>query len=235
VAATAVLTVLVTGLRFDPGDNDVARLEITLDHRAGVPLVGFGGAEAAPSGLEPRLVVESDGSTIYDDVIETVDADEPDTALLLERLELSPGVHALRITLFDEPDRPLVLFDDTVTLAAGEAIVLNYRDLPVVDPVAAGRALFNETALGTNAGCRICHSLDPGRDLVGPSLAGIGTRAGATVPGLGAEEYLRQSIVDPDAHVVPGYPAGQMLAGLGDTLTDQELDNLVAFMLSLTG
>ena len=234
VAATAIVTVLVTGLRFDPGGNDVARLEITLDRRAGVPLVGFPAAEAAPTGARPRLLIETDGSTVYDEVIATVDADQPDTALLLERLELPPGVRTVRVTLFDQPDRPVVLFDDTVTLAAGEAIVLNYRDLPVVDPVAAGRTLFNETALGTNAGCRICHSLDPGRDLVGPSLAGVGTRAASAVPGLGAEGYLRQSIVDPDAYVVPGYPAGQMLAGLGDVLSDQEIDNLVAFMASLT-
>ena len=234
VTVTAIVTVFVTGLRFDPGGNDVAQLEITLDHRAGVPLVGFPAAEAAPSGNEPRLLIETDGATIYDAVIPTVGADQPDTALLLERFELTPGVRSVRITLFDEPDRPLVLFEDTVTLAAGEAIVLNFWDLPVVDPVAAGRALFNETALGTNAGCRICHSLDPDRDLGGPSLAGVGTRAVSTVPGLGAEEYLRQSIIDPDAYVVPGYPAGQMLAGLGEVLSEQELDNLVAFMASLT-
>ncbi|MBT8203657.1 MAG: 4Fe-4S binding protein [Acidimicrobiia bacterium] len=235
VVATAVVTVLVTGVRFDPGGADAARLEVTLDHRAGVPLEGFGGGPPAPSGAPPRLVVETDGETRYDEVIDTVDADEPGTALLLERFDMEPGLHSVRITLFDTPDRPLVLFADTVTLDAGEAVVLNYRDVPVVDPVAAGRAIFNETALGTSAGCRICHSLEPGRDLVGPSLAEVGSRAATTVPGLAATDYLRQSIVDPDAFVVPGYPSGQMLANLGDVLSDRELDQLVAFLLTLTG
>ena len=206
---------------------------MTLDHRAGVPLLGFEAPDAAPTGRAPRLVVLADGKAVFDETIPTVQADDPDTALLLERFDLAPGLHTVQVTLYDEPDRPLVLFDDTVTVDAGEAIVLNFRDLPIVDPVEAGRALFNETALGTNAGCRICHSLDAGRELVGPSLAGVGTRAASTVSGLNAEEYLRQSIIDPDAYVVPGYPAGQMLAGLGDALSPQELDNLVAFMLSL--
>ena len=68
---------------------------------------------------------------------------------------------------------------------------------------------------------------------MGPSLAGVGTRAAATVSGLSAAEYLRQSIVDPDAYVVPGYPSGQMLAGLGDVLSPADLDSLVAFLLTL--
>ncbi len=51
--------------------------------------------------------------------------------------------------------------------------------------------------------------------------------------GLDAEEYLRQSIVDPDAYVVPGFPAGQMLAGLGDVLSPEDLDSLIAFLLTL--
>lgn len=234
VVATAVATVLATGLRFDPGGAEGARLEVTLDHRAGVPLEGFGDDAAAPSGAAPRLVIESDGATLFDGVIETVDADEPDTALYFGKFELGPGLHTIRITLFDEPTRPQVLFDDSVALDAGEAVVLNYWDVPVVDPISAGRAIFNETALGTSAGCRICHSLEPGRDLVGPSLAGLASRAGTTVPGLTGADYVRQSIVEPDAYVVPGYPAGQMLANLGDALSDRELGHLVAFLLTLT-
>ncbi|NNF87306.1 MAG: 4Fe-4S dicluster domain-containing protein [Acidimicrobiia bacterium] len=233
VAVTAIVTVLVTGLRFDPGGNDDARLEITLDHRAGVPLVGFAPFEAAPSGAGPRLLVEADGRVLYDRTVPVVRADEPDTALLLERFSLAPGVHSVRVTLFDVPDQPMVLFDDTIGIEAGEAVVLYYRDVSLVDPAEAGRAIFNETALGTNAGCRICHSLDPGRDLVGPSLAGVGTRAANTVDGLSGADYLRQAIVDPDAYVVPGYPAGQMLAGLGEVLSPGDLDSLIAFLLTL--
>ena len=87
--------------------------------------------------------------------------------------------------------------------------------------------------LGTNAGCRICHSLDPGLVLIGPSLDGIATRAATRVPGLSAEEYIRQSILDPNAYVVEGFPAGQMLQNFGELLSGEDIDNLVAFLLTL--
>ncbi|NNC92059.1 MAG: 4Fe-4S dicluster domain-containing protein, partial [Acidimicrobiia bacterium] len=233
VALTAVLTVLVTGFRFDPGGSDEAVLEVSLDHRAGVPLFGFEPFAAEPTGARPRLTIESDGAVLFDESLTVGRADQAGTALFLERFGLEPGPHRIRITLADAPDQPFVLFEDTVSVARGEALILNYRDVSLVDPADAGRSLFNTTALGTSAGCRICHSLDPGRDLVGPSLAGVGSRAAITVDGLSAEEYLRQSIVDPDAYVVPGYPAGQMLAGLDEALSPADLDSLIAFMLTL--
>ena len=55
----------------------------------------------------------------------------------------------------------------------------------------------------------------------------------AFIPGLTAEEYLRESIVDPDAYVVDGFPAGQMLPHYLDILSDEDIDNLVAFLLTL--
>lgn len=39
--------------------------------------------------------------------------------------------------------------------------------------------------------------------LVGPSPFGLAERAPSRVPGLAADEYIRQSIVDPEAFVVP--------------------------------
>jgi hypothetical protein len=93
--------------------------------------------------------------------------------------------------------------------------------------------LYNEASLGTNASCRICHSLEPGDDRVGPSFAGIASRAGERVPGLSAEEYLRQSILDPDVYTVEGYPSGLMVPNLGETLTEAQIDDLVAFLMTL--
>ena len=115
VAVTAVLTILVTGFRFDPGGNDEAVLEVSLDHRAGVPLLGFEPFEAAPTGARPRLSIESDGAVLFDDSLAVGRADEADTALFFERFALEPGTHRIRITLADAPDRPLVLFEDTVS------------------------------------------------------------------------------------------------------------------------
>lgn len=97
----------------------------------------------------------------------------------------------------------------------------------------AGEALFAQTSAGTLPGCVTCHSLEPGVALVGPSVANVGAEAGSRVSGLSAEEYLRQSIVEPNAYVVEGFGEGIMPAGYGDALSSEQVDDLVAYLLSL--
>ena len=59
-------------------------------------------------------------------------------------------------------------------------------------------------------------------------------RAETRVPGLTAEEYLYESIVDPDAYVVDGFRAGQMLPIYEDRLSPDQIDALVTYLLTLT-
>lgn len=100
------------------------------------------------------------------------------------------------------------------------------------DP-AAGKAIFEQTVVGSNAGCVTCHSLEPGTVLVGPSLAGIANTAATRVEGKSAEEYIRESILTPDAYVVEGFQAGMMLPGWDTALSEKDLNNLVAYLLTL--
>jgi cytochrome c2 len=72
--------------------------------------------------------------------------------------------------------------------------------------------------------------LELGKTLVGPSLAGIAGRAGNTVAGQSAEQYLRQSITEPDAHVAKGFQKGLMLKV---QLTDAQVSDLTAYLLTL--
>jgi cytochrome c len=82
--------------------------------------------------------------------------------------------------------------------------------------------------------CATCHAIAPGVDTgSGQSLANIGNRAGATVPGQPAEEYLRTAITDPDAYVSDGYQDGIMYRGYAQALTTQQINDLVAYMLTL--
>ena len=97
----------------------------------------------------------------------------------------------------------------------------------------AGEVVFDQGTIGGLPGCMTCHSLEAGVMLVGPSLANIGAEAGSMVSGLSAEEYLRQSIVEPNAYVVEGFGQGLMPVGYGDALSSQQLDDLVAYLLSL--
>jgi mono/diheme cytochrome c family protein len=97
----------------------------------------------------------------------------------------------------------------------------------------AGEELFAQTVIGSQAGCATCHSLEAGVVIVGPSMAGIGSRAGSTVSGQSAEEYLKDSILHPDSHLVEGFPAGTMPQVWGDELSSEQVDQLVAYLLTL--
>lgn len=100
------------------------------------------------------------------------------------------------------------------------------------DPV-AGRALFEQRVLAGGAGCITCHSLEPDVTLVGPSLHGIATTAFDRVIGIQTSNYIYLSIVDPNLHVVEGFPADKMPQHYASDLTEAEIANLVSFLMTL--
>ena len=65
--------------------------------------------------------------------------------------------------------------------------------------VQAGEKIF----LG-KGGCATCHGI--GQKGRGPDLAGVGTRAATRKPGMSAKAYLLESLIDPTAYVVEGFP-----------------------------
>ena len=90
------------------------------------------------------------------------------------------------------------------------------------------------STLGKNtfasAGCGGCHTFKPaGTDAkVGPDLDNVA--ADAQKAGEPVADYVRQSIVDPNAVVAAGYQPGVMPPNFGDTLSPEELDALVAYL-----
>jgi len=94
---------------------------------------------------------------------------------------------------------------------------------------AAGETVYSQVA---SPACNTCHSLEPGVTLVGPSLAGIGSEAANRVSGQSAEDYIHESIVQPDAHVVEGYSPGIMPGTYGTQLSEQQISDLVAYLLT---
>jgi mono/diheme cytochrome c family protein len=103
----------------------------------------------------------------------------------------------------------------------------------VAGNASAGEALFAQTLIDTQPGCITCHSLEPGVTTVGPSVANIGAEAETRVSGQSAADYLLSAIVEPQAYVVEGFSAGIMPATYGDVLTEQQINDLVAYLLSL--
>jgi hypothetical protein len=68
---------------------------------------------------------------------------------------------------------------------------------------------------------------------VGPSHANLAVTAETVVPGKSAEDYLRESIIEPDAHITEGFTAGIMYQNYGKDLSEQEINDLVAYLLTL--
>ncbi len=109
---------------------------------------------------------------------------------------------------------------------------------PASSTASVGRQIFI-TGAGEGAAtpCVTCHVIEGVPEavgLLGPDLSNIGTDAATRKPGVSAEEYLRESIVAPEAFVAEGVERalpGLMLSSITAGLTDNDVDELVAFLL----
>ncbi len=88
--------------------------------------------------------------------------------------------------------------------------------------------------------CSGCHSIKPGEKLVGPSLAGIGTQAAQIIKDPNykgtaktADDYIRESITNPNAYVVAGYQPNVMYQNYGKDLSSTDINDLVAYLMTL--
>ncbi len=95
-----------------------------------------------------------------------------------------------------------------------------------------GEELFN-TMNDSGFMCATCHHVDTTDMLVGPGLLGIADRAGERVEGQSAAEYLYISIVQTNEYIVEGYPESVMPTFYSDIYTDEEVYDLVAYLLTL--
>jgi cytochrome c oxidase subunit II len=87
----------------------------------------------------------------------------------------------------------------------------------------AGKSVF------TSNGCASCHTFAPAgaKGTVGPDLDKLAQAAqGAGTP---LEQFIRESIVDPNKYIAPGYPKGLMPTTFS-SLPKAQLDALVSFL-----
>lgn len=129
----------------------------------------------------------------------------------------------------------LVLLSMVLVGCGGEAAAKSQDTLPKPESVgnpAEGELIFNAWHADAPA-CSTCHLVEGNQTLVGPSLANIATRAGNQVNGVDTVDYIRQSIIDPDAYVVDGGATSIMYQHFGERLTTEQIDNLVAYLLTL--
>ncbi len=90
---------------------------------------------------------------------------------------------------------------------------------------AAGAKIF--TGKG---GCIGCHNAGSGGGTTGPNLGHIATEAETMKPGMDARSYISESIHDPQAFIVPGFPP--VMPSFRGTLTEDEINSVIAFLLT---
>lgn len=81
--------------------------------------------------------------------------------------------------------------------------------------------------------CVSCHqTVEGGGFSLGPNLAGIVNRATTRTSAMTVEDYLRASILEPGAYLVPGY-RNIMYPDYAAHLSAQDVADLIAFLLTL--
>jgi nitric oxide reductase subunit C len=142
------------------------------------------------------------------------------------------------------PGTAMTSFQQSQPAQTGETSRLPPGARPVTaesNPIAQGEALF----LTAIPACNACHSVAPGVNMAGPTLAGVATRALSVIQSpdyqgqaQDPESFIRESITEPSAHLAAGamYSAGGtsfMPNTYSESLTDQQIDYLVAYLASL--
>jgi len=125
------------------------------------------------------------------------------------------------------------LVSQTSTPSADHATVTANSNVLSADAADGGR-LFNTFQPAAGIACSTCHRSNSEARLVGPGLLNVARRAGATVKGMGAVAYLRESIVNPSVYVVAGY-SDIMPRNWGRIFSEKQVDDLIAYLMTLQG
>ncbi len=116
----------------------------------------------------------------------------------------------------------------TPAMAAGDPLVY----VGPGDP-ANGAVLYAELKAEVNFACQTCHLPNSEQMLIGPGLLNVAEWAAENITDKTPQEYLHESIVNPGAYVVSGYPDNLMPRTYGELFSEQEIEDLVAYLMSL--
>jgi len=104
-------------------------------------------------------------------------------------------------------------------------------DMSTADMAKLGRQIMEGKGF-----CLTCHTIGKTGALRFPDLAGVDVRAKTRVPGLSDVEYFAESMYDPTAFVVPGFPPAMPPINKPPiALNDQEILSVIAYLQTLGG
>ena len=109
------------------------------------------------------------------------------------------------------------------------------------NPLASGTASDDVIAAFDAGTCVACHSVKGvggGEATVGPPLFRTGAIAAERRPGPSVEAYIKESITDPDAFIMPNCPNGPCPSGvmpktLAETLSVEQIETIVNYLAAL--
>jgi cytochrome c2 len=114
-----------------------------------------------------------------------------------------------------------------LALCAALALVfVSCQEPPATEPVARGRQVYRQQ------GCERCHRIDASGASLGPELTHLATVAASRRPGQSAEDYIKESLDQPGAYIVPGYN-DVMPRGLVRGLSAFDAESLVRYLMTL--
>ena len=130
----------------------------------------------------------------------------------------------------DNADNTAALTDEQVANIADYLLGLVPGDIADLAPLEITGATPEErgSQLFVSIGCNACHSLDADVTIVGPSLAGIAGRAGGRTS-LSADDYLRESINDPGAFLVPEFTNSMVVP----KIDADQVEDLIAYIKTI--
>ncbi|HNH04087.1 MAG TPA: copper-containing nitrite reductase [Anaerolineales bacterium] len=252
LAAAIFLGILVsacTGTSFQPVDKEYV---LTTDLREG--RLVFLGVSDEINGLENPTLSARPGSTITVTLINggegqhnlTFPEVQASTAVLTEK-----GEEASVTFTVPNTHGEMEYYDDVANhaeLGMRGKLMVSETDQPM--PVAAEQSNGDPQVLAAfqKGACGSCHAIDGIPNAVGviaPNLSDINTAAeehlkSDTYTGTATttEEYIRESIADPNLFVAPTCPTGAcapnvMPATLKDALTEEEINSIVNYLSGL--
>lgn len=140
----------------------------------------------------------------------------------------------LMITKGDKTIHGKTVWDDVREVAAEK--IAHGSPAPIVPELEVAAELTDQQKAGAQlwtgkGACVGCHVIGGVGGATGPAQSQMGAVAETRVPGQSAEEYIRQSILQPQAYLVPGF--APVMPSYQGILTDEEVNAIVSYLLTL--
>jgi cytochrome c oxidase subunit 2 len=116
-----------------------------------------------------------------------------------------------------------------------EADFETWRENASKPPAGGGGGGASGEATFTAKGCGACHTFRPvpaAQGKVGPDLDNL--KEAAQTAGMPLEDFIRESIVDPNAYLAPGFNPPSAMPSFKDTIPAADLDALVQYLAENT-